>query len=418
MVACSGGLDSVVLTHLLVKSGYEVTLAHCNFSLRGHESDADSQFVFKLAKKLELPIYAETFETEQFADDHNLSIQMAARALRYQWFEELSEQLKINYILTAHHLDDDLETFLINFSRGTGLKGLTGIPKRNQKILRPLLEFSREEIVAFAESQNLNWREDSSNFSNKYLRNALRLDVIPKWKEVTPALLQNYKTTREHLKNSQLLVENYIALIFTYVVEETKEGYRLSVSKLKKLPNTKALLYELLAPFGFTSWDDIYQLLDTQTGKQITSKTHILLKDRDYLLLEKKPENAKPSDPEVFLISDNQKFIDHPIHLSFKKVSKVEKVSTNEIIVDADLLRFPLKIRKKQTGDVFYPFGFTGKKKLSKFFKDEKVSLLDKQKTWLLCSNDEIVWVIGMRADHRFRVTSNTKNILKIQLQK
>ena len=417
LVACSGGLDSVVLTHLLVKSGYDVTLAHCNFSLRGNESDTDSQFVIKLSKKLELPVFTEIFETEQFADEHGLSIQMAARSLRYQWFEELSGQLKIKYILTAHHLDDDLETFLINFSRGTGLKGLTGIPKINQKIIRPLLEFSRNEIMVFAERQNLNWREDSSNFSNKYLRNALRLDVIPKWKETTPDLLQSFKTTREHLKNSELLIDDYIALIFSYVVEESNEGYKLSVSKLQKLPNVKALLYALLSPFDFTAWDDIYQLPDAQSGKQVVSKTHILLKDRDFLILEAKPPTFLESDAQEILINKGTNFIEKPVKLSFERVKELEEVSKEVIYVDFDLLKFPLKIRKWREADVFHPFGMTGKKKLSKFFKDEKLSLLAKKKIWLLISGDEVVWVMGLRADNRFKVTSKTNTILKIQLQ-
>jgi len=418
LVACSGGMDSVVLTHLLVKTGYDVQLAHCNFSLRGNESDTDSNFVIQLAKNLELTVYTETFETEQFADDQGVSIQMAARLLRYQWFEELSGQLNIKYILTAHHLDDDLETFLINFSRGTGLKGLTGIPGRNQKIIRPLLGFSREEILAFAERQNLNWREDSTNFSNKYLRNALRLDVIPKWKEASPALLQNYKTTREHLKNSQLLIEDYVTLILTYVAEETEEGFKLSVSKLKKLPNSKALLYELLYPFGFTAWEDIYQLLDAQAGKQIVSKTHVLLKDRDYLILETTPSAKAEIEIRETLIFVDTQSIKTPINLSFENVNSLEEASSETIFVDSDLLKYPLKLRKWKEADVFHPFGMTGKKKLSKFFKDEKLSLLAKKKIWLLTSDKKIVWVVGLRADNRFKVTSKTNNILKIQLQK
>jgi tRNA(Ile)-lysidine synthase len=418
LVACSGGMDSVVLTHLLVKTGYDVQLAHCNFSLRGNESDTDSNFVIQLAKNLELTVYTETFETEQFADDQGVSIQMAARLLRYQWFEELSGQLNIKYILTAHHLDDDLETFLINFSRGTGLKGLTGIPGRNQKIIRPLLGFSREEILAFAERQNLNWRDDSTNFSNKYLRNALRLDVIPKWKEASPALLQNYKTTREHLKNSQLLIEDYVTLILTYVAEETEEGFKLSVSKLKKLPNSKALLYELLYPFGFTAWEDIYQLLDAQAGKQIVSKTHVLLKDRDYLILETTPSAKAEIEIRETLIFVDTQSIKTPINLSFENVNSLEEASSETIFVDSDLLKYPLKLRKWKEADVFHPFGMTGKKKLSKFFKDEKLSLLAKKKIWLLTSDKKIVWVVGLRADNRFKVTSKTNNILKIQLQK
>lgn len=414
LVACSGGLDSVVLTHLLVKSGCDVTLAHCNFSLRGNESDTDSLFVLKLAKKLELPVFTETFETEQFADKHGLSIQMAARSLRYQWFEELAKLLKIKYILTGHHLDDDLETFLINFSRGTGLKGLTGIPEQNQKIIRPLLEFSREEILAFAERHNLNWREDSSNFSNKYLRNALRLDVIPKWKDTTPDLLQSFKTTREHLKNSELLIEDYISLIFSYAIEESEDGYKLSISKLKKLPNLKALLYELLVPFGFTAWDDIYLLLDAQSGKQVVSKTHRLIKDRDFIFLENVASAKAEEKKTDYAISEQTVEIDNPILLSFEKVSTLEKTTSNTIFVDYDLLKFPLKLRKWQHGDAFYPFGMKGKKKISKFFKDEKIPLQEKNKIWLLSSGNEVVWIVGRRADERFKVTTKTNTILKI----
>lgn len=417
LVACSGGLDSIVLTHLLAKSGYDISLSHCNFSLRGHESDNDSDFVIQLSKTLGIPIYTETFETEKFADSKRLSIQMAARTLRYQWFEELSNQLNFKYILTAHHLDDDLESFLINFSRGTGLRGLSGIPQINNKIIRPLLEFTKEEILAFAEKHNLSWREDSSNFSNKYLRNALRLDVIPKWKETTPALLQNYKTTREHLHSSQLLVEDYVSLILSYTVEESETGYQYSISKLKKLPNLKALLYALFSPFGFTAWNDVFQLLDAQPGKQVVSQTHILLKDRDYLILETTASIKAVSEQNEILISKGTKLIDSPVKLSFEKVKQLEEAKSETVYVDYDLIKFPLILRKWKEGDVFYPFGMIGKKKLSKFFKDEKLSLLAKKKIWLLVCDNKIVWVVGLRADNRFKVTSKTINILKIQLQ-
>lgn len=417
LVACSGGLDSVVLTHLLVKTGCKISLAHCNFSLRGQESDTDSNFVIQLSKKLELPVYTETFETEKFANDKGLSIQMAARVLRYKWFEELSVQYNFNFILTAHHLDDDLETFFINLSRGTGLRGLTGIPQNNDKIVRPLLEFSREEIMTFAESENLNWREDSSNFSNKYIRNAFRLDVIPKMKQISPGLLQSYKTSRNHLQNSQLLIDDYIDLIISYAVDETKNGYQLSIAKLKKLPHLKALLYEILNPFGFTAWDDIVKLLDAQPGKQVVSETHLLLKDRDYLLLETKTSTKEETAYQEVLIPKETKTIEYPIKLSFEKVVQLEETSTNTIFVDYDLIDFPLTLRKWKVGDVFYPFGMNGKKKISKFFKDEKLSLLAKKKTWILTCGDHVLWIIGLRADNRFRVTSKTINILKIKLQ-
>jgi tRNA(Ile)-lysidine synthase len=412
LVACSGGLDSVVLTHLLVKSDYEITLAHCNFSLRGNESDTDSSFVIQLAKQLETPVYTEIFETETFADEHGLSIQMAARQLRYLWFEELSNQLNIKYILTAHHLDDNLETFLINMSRGTGLRGLTGIPVNQEKLVRPLLAFSKETVLAYAEKNKLNWREDSSNASNKYLRNALRNEVIPKWKETVPNLLQNFETTQKNLIDSRNLIEDYLALLLNYLAEETETGYKFSVKKLKALPNSKTVLFELFSPLGFTEFDDLQSLLSAQAGKKAHSPSHILLKDRDFLLLD--PIGNKLTEEE-FKIPENTIEIDFPIRLTFENVTQLGESSEKIIFIDLDLLKFPLVLRKWKEGDVFYPFGMDGKKKISKYFKDEKLSLLAKQKTWLLCSENKIIWVVGLRADNRFRVTNKTKRILKIE---
>lgn len=415
LVACSGGLDSVVLTYLLAKSGYDITLVHCNFSLRGNESDSDSKFVIQLAKQLQLPVYTEVFETEAYANKKGISTQMAARKLRYRWFDELSNQLGMDYILTAHHLDDNLETTLINFSRGTGLRGLTGIPALSGKLVRPLLVFSRGMILNYAEKNKLSWREDSSNAINKYLRNALRNEVIPKWKENVPALLQNFETTRQHLESSRELVEDYLALLFHYLAEETPSGYRFSVQKLKALPHSNLVLYELFSPLGFSEIDDLQQLLSAQTGKKLYSSTHILLKDRSFLILEVIP---KTPEEDLYWIPKNTGEINEPLPLQFDHVSRLGESSENVIFVDLDLLQYPLILRKWNEGDAFYPFGMTGKKKISKFFKDEKLSLLEKQKVWLLCTSDKIIWVVGLRADNRFKVSNNTKHILKIQLKK
>lgn len=416
LVACSGGLDSVVMTHLLVSCGYSVRLAHCNFSLRGSESDSDSEFVIRFAKKLGTPVYTETFETATFAEEKGLSIQMAARVLRYNWFEELAKLLEINHILTAHHMDDDLETFFINFSRGTGLKGLTGIPKLSGKLRRPLLEFSREAILEYAQANKLKWREDSSNASDYYLRNALRHQVIPNFKEINPQLLQNFKVTQEHLISSRLLLEDYVGLIFSYVAEKTENGYQFSIEKLKKLPHTKALLFELFQSFGFTQWEDVLQLLDAQTGKKVYSQSHILLKNRAYLELEIIKESGSNPESE-YLIPKGVSKIETPINLTLQNVKAIEEQELGICYVDEALMHYPLKLRKWKKGDVFHPLGMRGKKKISKFFKDEKLSLLGKQNIWLLCSNESIVWVVGMRADNRFKITENTQSILKIQLQ-
>ncbi len=419
LVACSGGLDSVVLTFLLHGLGYNISLAHCNFSLREKESDGDEQFVIKLAKKLNIPVFTETFDTKQYAKDNKISTQMAARSLRYQWFDELLKVTENDFILTAHHLDDDLETFLINCSRGTGLKGLTGIPEIKDSLIRPLLNFSRDEIVAYANQNDIKWREDSSNAGTQYLRNALRHEVIPQWKKTNEQLLQNFKTTQKHLQGSEALVEDYITLIFSYVSEQTEDGYKFSVEKLKKLPNVNVVLYELLQPFSFSEWDDIYNLLQAQSGKRVFSEEYVLLKDRDYLILENNAfAKAEPSSNDSVTIPKGKKRISKPIALTFEPVEEINAINSETIYVDADLLEYPLHLRKWEEGDAFYPFGMDGKKKLSKFFKDEKLSLLDKQKTWLLLSGEKIIWVVGMRADNRFKVTPETKNTLKILLQK
>lgn len=410
LIACSGGLDSVVLTHLMKEAGFEISLAHCNFSLRGKESDGDEMFVIGLAKQMNISVFAETFDTHKFAEEHKVSTQMAARTLRYNWFDEILINFKFDFLLTAHHLDDDLETFFINLSRGTGLNGLTGIPKKNNKIIRPILDFSREEILQYAEKNNLKWREDSTNQKSDYLRNKLRLEVLPKFKETNETVLKNFQKTQKNLQASRHLIEDYMSLIYKLVVSEAKDSYKINIQKLKELPHTDELLYELLNGFGFTEWQDISNLLNAQTGKQIFSKTHQLLKNRKELILSEIILNELI---EEFLIS--KEGITTPIQLKIEASKYIGETEKNLIYVSAEKLKFPLKLRKWRSGDSFQPFGMNGKKKLSKFFKDEKIPLTEKDKIWLLLSEDKIVWVIGYRMDDCFKVTENTKKILQFR---
>jgi tRNA(Ile)-lysidine synthase len=412
LIACSGGLDSVVLTYLFNDLGFETGLAHCNFLLRGTESDEDELFVADLAEKLNIPFYIERFETDQYAKEKKLSVQMAARELRYNWFEEVLRDFRYDFLLTAHHADDDLETFLINLSRGTGLRGLTGIPEQTNTIVRPLLPFTREEILAYAKEQKYFWREDSSNAGTDYLRNAIRHEVIPPMKEHMAHFLQNVQKTQTHLKESESLLEDYMVLIRQLVVEEKEDGYAIHIPKLSNLPNTKALLYELLHPFGFTAWKDISEIMEAQSGKFIVSGTHRLVKDRDLLLLTELPSEEHN---EVTLIDSFVKRIDHPVPLIFGEVDAIGIHNNNQIYVDGDKLEYPLQIRRWREGDYFQPFGMQGKKKLSKYFKDEKLSLVAKEKIWLLCSGGQIVWIIGRRADDRFKVTPETTRIISIR---
>ncbi len=415
LIAISGGLDSVVLAHLCHKINLDVSLAHCNFNLRGDESDGDEGFVLELAEQLSMEAFVESFDTKTYAEAEKLSIQMAARELRYNWFKELARQLKFDFILTAHHADDNLETFLINLTRGTGLEGLTGIPQVNDNIVRPLLPYSRETIERYAMDNDLRWREDSSNASTKYLRNKLRHDVIPMLKDINPQLLQGFDKTLNNLQETSNIVRESIDVVTKRAIESV-EGNTIvyKISEFKKLKKPKAYIFEIFREYGFTAFEDIYDLLDAQSGKQVFSSTHRLLKNRDSLILT---VITLISD-ESMKIQEGEKMVEISLGtLFFEEVDTVSKASKKEIFVDVKSLQFPLEIRSWIDGDLFYPMGLQGKKKLSKFFKDEKLSLLDKEKCQLLCSNDEVVWVINYRADNRFKVTENTNRILKITLQ-
>ncbi len=413
LIAVSGGLDSVILAYLCKDLGLDIALAHCNFNLRGTESDSDEIFVEALAQRLDLEVFIQRFDTEAYAKSEKLSTQMAARELRYDWFNELSEQLDFDYILTAHHADDNLETFLINLSRGSGLEGLTGIPVVNGNIVRPLLPFSRETIEDYAKEQGISWREDSSNASVKYLRNKLRHEVVPILKGINPQLLQNFNKTISNLKESQHIIDDRIDVVSDDIIDVSPNDIQLNIKKIKRLNSPKAYLYELLKDYGFTEWNDVEDLLDAQSGKQILSNTHRLIKDRESLILTEIVEE----DITQLSIDEIDKKITTPVGvLHFDEADAIFGKRTNIIFVDKDKLNFPLTIRKWQEGDFFFPLGMKGRKKVSKYFKDEKFSLIDKENTWLLCSGNDIVWIVNHRADDRFKVTTKTQNILKISL--
>jgi tRNA(Ile)-lysidine synthase len=415
ILATSGGLDSMVMAHLFHQLNYEIAIAHCNFQLRGVESFEDQKFVQEYADANGIPLFVTQFDTKAFAEDYKLSTQVAARELRYNWFYELLETEKYDYILTAHHADDNLETFLINLSRSTGLEGLTGIPEQNENIIRPLLQFSRQEIENYAKENNIKWREDSSNASDKYLRNKIRHHLVPMLKELNPNFITSFQKTQTYLQEAQDMVEDASIMVYQQVAKQEGDDIHFDLNQLKKLPNYKSYLYQWLNEFGFAAWEDIYALVESQSGKQVFSSEFRLLKDRDSLILS--PFNFVDKEEE-FLIEENQQEVKIPLNLSFCKVADISLVSNTTIFVDSDKLKFPLVLRHWNEGAVFQPFGMEGKsKKVSKLFKDEKLSLIDKENTWLLYSNDEIVWVIGIRQDERFRIENKTKNILKIQLE-
>lgn len=410
LLAVSGGLDSMVLLHLCKSSGCNFAVAHCNFNLRGEESNQDEKFVVEVCKKLEVAAFVTHFETENYSKIHKLSIQVAARQLRYDYFHTILADNDFDCILTAHHLNDSLETFLINFNRGTGLDGLTGIPQQNENVIRALLPFSRNEIEKYALENCIVWREDSSNETDKYQRNNLRHNVIPILEKQNKNFLQSFQNTIDYLQQAQSMVEDASRLVYADVVEED-QTVKINLEKLLSYPNHKAYLQHWLHKFGFTAWNDIYNLVTAQSGKQVLSEDYVLLKDRNYLILFLKP---KDDDFTTILINKEDIEVKFPIKLSLCNVDNISNVNRNTIFADEEKLHFPLQIRKWQEGDVFFPFGMKGSKKLSKFFKDEKLSLLEKASAWLLCSDNQIVWIIGKRQDERFKITETTTKILKI----
>lgn len=414
LLATSGGIDSMVLLELCLQAKLDVRAAHCNFQLRGDESDEDEKFVKSQCEKKDVLLFVNRFDTKKFAENLKLSIQVVARNLRYDWFNTLLINNDYDYILTAHHLDDSLETFLINFTRASGLDGLTGIPQQNGNIIRPLLPFSREEIETFAKENKIEWREDSSNASDKYLRNKLRHEVIPILKELNPSLLSSFESTISNLQQAQTMVDDASRIVYRKVVEDIDFQKRINLTELMQLPNYLAYLYQWLEPFGFSDWSSINDLVKAQSGKQIHSQKHTLLKDRNELIVFPK---QKEEQSQQFWIAEGEREVKFPLKITFCNVSDISVQATNTIFADEAKLQYPLQIRKWQEGDLFYPFGMKGSKKLSKYFKDEKFSLLDKSNAWLLCSDNQIVWVIGERQDDRFKVTKQTTKIIQIQLE-
>ena len=409
LVATSGGLDSMVLVHLFQKLNFNFALAHCNFQLRNLESDEDQKYVTNYAKQHNISCFTTKFDTKKYSETHKLSAQVAARNLRYDWFNEILIQEKFDYIITAHHADDDVETFLIHISRGTGLEGLTGIPSQNENIIRPMLHFSRKEIENYASENQLVWREDSSNASDKYVRNKIRHHIVPVFKKINDSFLSSFQNTLEHLNQQQSLVDDAVLLVYEKVVSEEKQQLKINISALLQYNNYKAYLYQWLHKYGFTAWNDVYDLIYSQSGKQIFSENYVLLKDREYLLL-----SQKTTDFEAVVIHSVTENTNFPLNFSFCNTSNISNQNKNIIFVEELKLQFPLIIRKWNEGDFFYPAGKKRKKKVSKYFKDEKFTLFQKQQAFILESNNKIVWIIGHRADERFKPENTNQNIIQI----
>lgn len=418
LIALSGGVDSMVLTHLIKSMNFPMSVAFVNFKLRGKESDDEEVFVRNWTKENNIKLFTKSIDTEQFAKDNKLSIQVAAREIRYTWFAELMQENDFDFVLTAHHLDDSIESFLINLNRGTGMEGLKGIPERNNKVIRPLLTFSRGEILNYAKKQNVVWREDSSNQSDKYIRNYFRNRILTEWEKLNENYRNAFALTMKNLQAGAALLDDYIQIIKNEVWNENDEVISIDIKKMEKYPHSAEILYQLLKDFGFTQWEDIVDLQIAQSGKYVASASYQLTKDRSHLLLtkvttsEKSGQKIKAGDDSFELERSLYRMILSPVNEDYKNAQ------TNEAFIDYDKLKFPLILRKWRAGDAFYPLGMRGLQKLSNFFINQKVALPEKEKIWLLCDADnQIVWVVNYRIDDRFKISKSSRQMLHIYLE-
>lgn len=406
LLAISGGIDSVCLAHLLIKLEYKVVFAHCNFKLREKESDDDLEFVKNLASNYNIPFYHCSFETKKYSTQNKISIQMAARDLRYKWFENLRQEISADYVAVAHNLDDKVETFFINILKGTGIRGTISMKFKNDYIIRPLMFASRVEIVDYVKKNKLKYREDSSNFSDKYLRNKIRHKLIPILKEINPSINKTINNDISILSDTFIIYNNVIEKVFNDIVISYNGGFKILKKDLIQLEPLSIYIYEFFNRFGFSDFDSIAKSIAKQSGVQFYSNTHRLLIDRDYVIVEKIEEES------FFecLIKKESIFIDYPLNISFQiKEELVSNFNNYSACFDYEKLKFPLKIRKWKNGDKFIPLGMKNYKKISDFFIDIKLDVFKKEKTFLLCSGDEIIWVVGHRIDERFRITAKTK---------
>ncbi|MFQ3332774.1 MAG: tRNA(Ile)-lysidine synthase [Thalassomonas sp.] len=412
ILGISGGADSVCLMHILLALNYSFELAHCNFNLRAEESDADEVFVKELAKKYQLEIHIKQFDTLEYASKNKISTQMAARDLRYAWFDDLLNKTNSKYIAIAHHENDDVETFFINLVRGSGLTGLLGIKEKNNAVVRPLLSVSRLDIEQYLNEKGLLFREDSSNASLKYLRNKIRHELMPLLTEMNPSIQDTIKGEIKILEGVSQIYTTKTEEIRKELMQEKNGIVKFKISDLLALNSLQNYLYELLNPYGFVTIDAIAKTLQGQSGKQFFSATHQLVVDREYILISPvKIEN------KVFVIAEKTVDLLIPLSLKFKITADKNIVLDSAIAkLDFEKLKFPLTLRKWQEGDKFMPLGMKKFKKLSDFFIDIKFSILDKQEQWLLCSGDDIVWVVGCRIDERYKLETDTKKVYIAQL--
>ena len=418
LLAVSGGIDSMVMLQLFEKSGFDYGVAHCNFQLRGTESYGDEQFVRETVLQHGVPSFFQAFETEEHARINGISVEMAARELRYDFFEEVRKDNDFDFIAAAHHQNDLMETFFLNLSRKTGIKGLTGIKVKSGKIIRPLLFADRVEIEKYALQHFIDFRDDSTNIETVYQRNFIRHKIVPLFTELNPSFKKNFLGSIQNLKDVEEVFSAQVDEWKQKVMTSNNNEVVIDIPMLQKINFSETLLYEILADYQFNPSvaGQVFQSLETDSGKQFYSPTHRLIKDRKRLFITELHDEEK----RIYYIEKDDIELFTPFDMMIEKIEnsnfKITKES-NVACLDFDKLQFPLLIRKWRKGDYFQPLGMTGFKKLSDFFIDEKMPLHEKENTWLLCSGQKIVWIIGHRIDNRFKITPETTEVYKITLQ-
>lgn len=419
LLAVSGGKDSVLMVHLFKQAGLDFGIAHCNFNLRGEESEGDEDFVRSLALSMEVPFHHTRFNTKAYAKSGHLSTQMAARELRYNWFEEIRKELQYDYIAVAHHQNDAVETVLLNLTRGTGISGLHGILPKRGKIIRPLLFLSRTEIEHYIAHNNLPYREDSSNASDHYARNKIRLHVIPRLEEINPNLQYTFAQNIQRFADTEAALEQLVQRYRATLITETPAGRTIQIDAIQELHPQKFLLFEILKPWGFAEpvVDDLLDSLSGLTGSSFYSQTHRLTIDRNALLITSLDRNTKTEEVHIQASDTLVHYNGQEILINTKEQVEFDR-NPAKAYVDQALLQYPLTLRSWKQGDRFMPLGMNGYKKVSDFFIDQKVPLPQKSQVPILVNgNGELVWIAGMRQDNRYKVSATTKKVVIFELK-
>ncbi len=417
LLAVSGGMDSVVMADLYYRAGYPAAIAHCNFKLRGEESEEDQAFVRRLAEAYDFPFYTKNFDTQEYANQNGISIQMAAREIRYRWFERLLESPDMECLAAGHHLDDSIETFFINLMRGCGIRGLHGILPRQGHLVHPLLFATREDIESYIRAHGLQYREDSSNRSEKYQRNKIRHRLLPLIEEMHKDYRQTFGENFERIRQAEQIFKQKVHEEYSKVADREGPDLCFDIGKLKELHPPETYLYEFLAPYGFHYRDikKIVVALDSVPGKQFYSEQYLLLKDREKLILSEREEVHE----SFYTITEDMDYLEKParVNISKRPYTKDTPIrrERNIAMLDYDKLQFPLKLRRWKQGDRFQPLGMKQMKLLSDFFIDNKLSVLEKERVWILESGMDIVWVAGQRIDERYKVTKDTQWVYQLE---